>query len=558
MNNESTAVGRVKTALVFDQGESGVAVIAGIVAQIRSKPSRKRLSITGPAVFSPEVIQHLNETVLAVVDRITSELESDPKSYELSVVNLGAASASGVGLKISGFSADAAVMTALLSAALELPIPQPLAMTGHVASTTGDIRAVESLPSKLKAALDDPDTRLFVYPSATADASMKTFTPKEAMDIEEAVTDAKCRIQTTGVKDVCDLIQAVFSEEAMVTAGLHAGFFDMETNSRSRNTPVERAAFHLARENEKRFWRVLESHLLSGRCSEAKDLMVTRVGFQCRRKRYPEGIGRKLLHLVLSLPPAVRRLKTLFPLLSMEHCLDLARFSGKDDHEDVAILFDAAPGKSIARKAEERKSSVGITNSTEASAAVDTVLDMISADSLSRKFGLPIDAARAAYAIGEVVLESYEDFLDTVTAFYLHLIRHTNSITTLVDMDEAASEAYDLLDRAFRNKGGADVAWAEARHGTKGGLRFIIDVMTEQFKTEQQAKHVNRVFKETADPLDWKAREAFMEAFLARIESHLPEEIRNQPAERYTRHYEPIVRIYVQSMDQVREKLRNL
>jgi len=242
----------------------------------------------------------------------------------------------------------------------------------------------------------------------------------------------------------------------------------------------------------------------------------------------------------------------------MEHCLDLARFSGKDDHEDVAILFDAAPGKSIARKAEERKSSVGITNSTEASAAVDTVLDMISADSLSRKFGLPIDAARAAYAIGEVVLESYEDFLDTVTAFYLHLIRHTNSITAPVDMDEAASEAYDLLDRAFRNKGGADVAWAEARHGTKGGLRFIIDVMTEQFKTEQQAKHVNRVFKETADPLDWKAREAFMEAFLARIESHLPEEIRNQPAERYTRHYEPIVRIYVQSMDQVREKLRNL
>jgi len=558
MDNESAIVGKVKTALVFDPGESGMAVIAGIAAQVRSKSSRKRLVINGPAVFSPEAIRHIRRTVLPVVDRIASKLGSDPKSYELSVVNLGAASASGVGLKISGYSADAAVMTALLSAALELPVPQSLVMTGHVASAVGDIRAIESLPAKLKAALDDPDIRQFAYPSFTADASLKVLTPREAMNIEEAVTDAKLRFHITGVKDVCDLVQATFSEEGVVTAGLQVGFFDMKTDTRSRKTPIERAALHLVRDGENRFWNVLQNHLLAGRCSEARDLLVTRVGFQCRQERYPEGIGRKLLHLVQSLPPAVRRLKTLFPLLLMDRCLELARFAVKDDHEDVAILINAASGKFIKKKAGERDSSPGITKATEATAAVEAVLDMISADSLARKFGLPVDAARAAYVMDEVVLDSYEDFLDTVTGFYLHLIRHTNSIAALVDMDEAASEAYDLLDRAFRNKGGADAAWAEARHGTKGGLRFIIDVMTEQFKTEQQAKHVNRVVKESVDPLDWMAREAFMEAFLDRIRPHLPQEIRNQPAERYTRHYEPVLRVYVQSLDRVKEKLRNL
>jgi len=558
MDNESAAIGRVKTALVFDQGESRVAVISSIVAQVQSKPCHERLSITGPAVFSSEVIQHLEETILAVVDRITHVLGLGPKYYELSVVNLGAASASGIGMNITGYSADAAVMSALLSAALDLPLPPSLVITGHVASADGDIRSVESLPAKLQAALEDSKIRQFVYPFATADASLKALTPKEALEIEEAVTDAKSQIQTTGVKDINDLVQASFSEEAMVLAGLQSGFFDMETTASPRNTPVDRATHHIARQNDKRFWHVLESHLLSSRCTEAHDLLLTMTHFQARRKKYPEGFGQKLLQLVQSMPPAIRRLKTLFPLLPMEQCLELSRFSRKGDHKDVALLIDAALGKFFARKAEEREGLPKITSTTEASAAVDTILDMINTESLARKFGIPIDAARAAYVMGEVVLDSYEDFLDTITAFYIHLIRHTNSMAGLVEPREAAHEAYDLLDNAFKNKGGADAAWAEARHGTNGGLRFIIDVMTEQFKTDQQTKHVNRVFKETVDPKNWKAREAFMKTFLERIGPHIPEEIRSQSVERYTRHFEPIVRIYIQSLDRVRELLRNL
>ncbi len=86
----------------------------------------------------------------------------------------------------------------------------------------------------------------------------------------------------------------------------------------------------------------------------------------------------------------------------------------------------------------------------------------------------------------------------------------------------------------------------------------MLDLMTEQFKTEQQAKRVSRAFKAALDPLDWDARVAFMAAFIRRMGDHLPPEIREQPPQRFARHYEQILRTYVQSLDRVKQLLNRL
>jgi len=558
MGSGSKVVGRVKTALVLGQGESRVALISNILARVQPTLKPKRLSVAGPAVFSAEIIQHFEDTVLTTVDRIVHGLGLESKSFELSVVNLGAASVSGIGMDISGYSADVAVMTAMLSAALELPSPQSIIVTGHVASADGDIRPVESLPVKLEAALKDEAILHFICPSPAADGSCRILTPKETQNIEDAVIAAKNMIRISEVTDIFDLVKTMFSDETIVVSGLRSGFFGRKSVSITGNAPTDHAAQYLLSENESRFWRTLENHLLSERCTDARHLLLTRINFQVCRKEYPKGFGRELYQLILSLPPSIRRLKVLFPLVPLDKCLELSRFFLESDLKDVELLIEAALGKIIPKNTDDKKSSPTTRSHGVASASADTVLDLIRSESLAEKIGLPIDAARASYAMGAVVLDSHQDFLDTVSAFYIHLLRHTNSISGSVELRKASDNAYHLLDQAFEGKGGAVAAWAEARHGTNGGLRFVIDVMTEQFKTEQQLKYINSVFKEVVDPLDWDAKEALMAAFLDRMGQHLPDEVRKQPVKRYIRHYEPIVRFYIKSLDQVKDLLRRL
>jgi hypothetical protein len=94
-------------------------------------------------------------------------------------------------------------------------------------------------------------------------------------------------------------------------------------------------------------------------------------------------------------------------------------------------------------------------------------------------------------------------------------------------------------------------ALVESQDGTRGGLRHIFDRLTEELKREQTERHFHLVFTEMVDPLDWEARLALMSAFLERIGLSLPPKVRDGPPERYAANYEPIIRYYVESLDQV-------
>jgi len=80
--------------------------------------------------------------------------------------------------------------------------------------------------------------------------------------------------------------------------------------------------------------------------------------------------------------------------------------------------------------------------------------------------------------------------------------------------------------------------------------------LTEQFKAERQAKHVNRVIKEAITPLDTDAQISLISVLLKRLAPHLPEEIAIASPERFIEHYEIIVKAYVRSLDKINEVFR--
>ena len=556
----SSYAGRANTVLVFGHGDGATAVITTVVVRVREKGGGERVRFTGPATFEKKTADHIMEVVLSAADSILRALNLPEKYFDISVVNLDAASITEVGLNISGFSADVPILLAILSASLQMAVPEDIVSTGHIASPDGDIRMVRNLPTKFAAAVEANSIKRFVHPAIAEESSLDSLFPGERQKTDDALARAKRSIRTIAVHDMGELVRAVFSDEEAALASLRNGFYMASVSTFTAETVVGRAVQFLAQNNEKRFFAILEHQLLQGRNDDARDLLLALAQFQIHRKTYPRGLGRGLLRLIQSLPPEIRRLKLDFPLIPMSECIQLTQFAKESDHEDVRLLFraDFAEKTWLPARVPNPTGPGESTGTDQYKGTLQSILSEISAETLTNLIGLPIDTARAAYIMDSVTVDSYEEFNDTIASFYLHLVRHIRKLPDPVDSNAAGPEAFALLERTFSKKGGLQAALAEARNAINGGLRLVLDLVTEQFKREEQEKHVNRVLKSALDPLDWKSKVGLMGALMKRLEPHLGPDILSQPPERFGVHYEAIIRTYLESMGRVNSVFRSL
>ena len=179
MAGKTKVIGRATTAFVFGPSNNQKAVISAIVVRRTGRADRERLRYTGAVKFSDTVTGHIQDTILPIIDRILAGLGLPQANFEISAVNLGAASTLDVGINISGYSADIAVFAACLSEGLQTPLTNDFVVTGHIASLEGDIAAVRAIPTKLEGVKTDETIRRFIYPDLEKDRSLKALSPKE-------------------------------------------------------------------------------------------------------------------------------------------------------------------------------------------------------------------------------------------------------------------------------------------------------------------------------------------------------------------------------------------
>jgi len=559
MSTAATSIGRTRTVLVFGAGNDARAVISSVVAHRKDHANSERISLAGPVAFEKSVIEHIRDILLPIVDNILDSLGLDKKSFEISVVNPGGISVSDLGARVSGFSADVPVLLAMLSAALGIGIADDIVSTGHIASSDGDIAAVKAMGTKISSAFEDKSINHFVYPALDRDRSLAVLSPAERQEVEVAVINAKSRLKMTAVNDITDLIQAVFADEAIGLSSLQEGFFAVEGSKISRGNPVSSVAGFLAENNEKRFWNVLERYFHAAENESTKKLLLAYSQFHIRTKMYPKEFGRKLIQLLRSLPPGTRKGRINFPVLATLECVKLTQFAGESDTEDIGLLYDAVQGKAIWTEpvitARAKAAGDQIEDDTD-QGLVDSIVSQIDSTSLAKTVGVPIDTARATYMLNSLTAKSNEEFHDVITGFYLHLQRHMHSVSESVDMNRVRDDAVALVERTFADKGGVTSAMNEASDAIHGGMKFILDCLTEQFKTESQTRHVNRVIREALGPLNREAQICFISALLKRLAFHLPCEIASASPERFIDHYEIIVKAYVKSLDKINEVFR--
>lgn len=561
MAGNTKVIGRANTALVFGHDNNQKAVISAIVVRRAGRADSERLRYTGAVKFFDTVMEHIQDTILPIIDRILEDLGLPQVNFEISAVNLGAASTLDVGINISGFSADAAVFLAMLSEGLQVPLTDDFVATGHIASLEGDIAAVRAIPAKLEAAKADDAVRRFIYPDLEKDKSLEVLSPKEGDRSIAAIMAARDSIRTKAVGGVGELVREVFADEDVILASLKEGFFEISGTLDKSSNPVSDAVHFLADNNERRFWNVLEQHFLQGECEKGNGLLAAYAQFFVARQSYPADLGVGLYQLVCSLPPALRRLKIKFPILDTGMCIELSQFATRSDHGDVLKLFDAAHTRNMWQRTKPYPSTEPTETETPDFDCIvfDAVTSQINEQALAHEFGIPIDSARGAYVLDSSTIISYDEFMDTLEAFYIHVLRYVSSGTEQsLDVAKARPETIALLERAFHGKGGAEAAFARARDGIQGGMRSILDGFTEQYKAEKQVAYVQRVFKDAIASMDWDARVRFMSGAMKRLGPFLPSELRNEPPERFVRSYEAIVRAYVESIDGVGRLLRTL
>ncbi len=557
--SECASLGRANMVLVHGQAPDVKGALSAVIARVESKPESGRITFAGSVTLSPEVVLHIQEVVLPIVDRITDELGLHQKNFEISAVNVGAASAMDRSMRISGFSADVPIFLALLSSVLDLPVPDDIVATGHLASVQGDIRAVQSLPEKIEAASTSSVVKRFLYPSLKHDASLAALIPKEAESMAAGIVGGSAKLKLRGVGDVAELLRSVFLEKDLVLSGLRKGYLRWQGGLPQKKSALSRATVVLAQQGESRFWRALESALLEGCNQVSHALFVALSQYHQRFDTYPVGLGQRLHQLVASLPPTTRRLKTVFPLFAPKDLLALTHLADAADLKDVRLLFMADAGAGFSSVNEVREKVDGVDgDETKGKDALAAVFSLIAPAAVASKIGVPIETARSSYIADSILAESQEEFDEAITAYYMHMIRHCRGLPKMAEGGAAKAEAMDLVERAFAGQGGYSAAKAEARWGVNGGLRFVFDRMTAYFKKSEAEKYVNMTLKIAFDEDDWPRRVAVTKAFMDRLAPYLPSDILAEPAGRYSGSLEVLVRLYIESLENLNALMRSL
>jgi len=548
------AIGIVNMALVSGMGKAVISQI--VIRRIKQRAGSKRLRFVGKVRFSEAVQEHTKNIILPIIDRIVDTLGLDKENFKISAVNLGAASARDAGIDVSGLSADVSLFIAILSEALQIPVSSDFIVTGHIASANGDISAVEGIPAKVEAAQKDISVRFFIYPDLD-DESLKVLSPNLMDNSIKAIMAARDHLRTRAVRDIGQLVRLVITEESVVWAGLKEGFFRTSMIPDKFNNPIQDVISFLTCNNQERFWNVMY-YLFNKEPEKGKQLLDVFVQFFLGEKKYPKGFGAGLLHLMHSLSSDAR-CRIDFPILDRDLCTKLISYTKDSDYDDRRILLNVIDGENIEDTCPINIQPEFKLSDSECS-VFNTIVSLINEQALAKKFSA-IDSARASFILESLKVKSQEGLFNILQTYYIHMQRYTGSSPEKPDMGEARCEVIKLVESTFYDKGGGKAAFVQARDCTQGGIRSIIDMITEHYKAQKQDAYINRVFKDAIADMDLQERVKCIKAVIKEVGRFLPEEIKNQPPEKFARSdetIETIIRTYVRCSDKFNQSLSRM
>ena len=190
---------------------------------------------------------------------------------------------------------------------------------------------------------------------------------------------------------------------------------------------------------------------------------------------------------------------------------------------------------------------------------IQQFLRSLSEREIARAVKIPHDEARIRFPLRSNTVNSYDEFESIIGAYVQHHYSACIAVGGQIPRSQAESEAKEILDREYQGRDGTAVnAYHDARHGTGGALRKILDVIAESYMHQAVEKHIRHVFDSYVQPHSWEQKLRFITAFIDACDHVLdPSIVRSQP-ERYAQNYEELVRSYIRGLEQTSSIFRRL
>jgi len=192
-------------------------------------------------------------------------------------------------------------------------------------------------------------------------------------------------------------------------------------------------------------------------------------------------------------------------------------------------------------------------------ALIDDLLAELDEREIARRVGLPHDEARVRYPLRRNTVGSFDEFSDTISDYYNHHFTRCVSGGGRLSHSEAAGRAKEILDREYRRRQGDIVAaFNDARDGTNGGLRVVLDAIAEALKAESVERYVRDAFDRHVAPNAWEDKVEVIRQFILQCGANLASSIRADQPERYAQNYQELIRSYVTALQRTSSVFRRL
>ena len=191
--------------------------------------------------------------------------------------------------------------------------------------------------------------------------------------------------------------------------------------------------------------------------------------------------------------------------------------------------------------------------------SVTSLLDAINERTIARRIGIPHDEARMRYALSANTVDDFEAFTRVIADYYNYHFTSCVSYGGSLSAAEAASRAKEILEREYRRRNGTIVtAFNNAHDGTSGGLRGLLDMLAENLKAESVRLYMRHMFDTHVAPNSFDDKVEIIRDFISFCGPLVADSIDASRPERYAYDYEPLIRSYVQALEQTSSMFRRL
>lgn len=192
-------------------------------------------------------------------------------------------------------------------------------------------------------------------------------------------------------------------------------------------------------------------------------------------------------------------------------------------------------------------------------ATLDTLLAALDERRIAREIGIPHDEARMRYALRSNTVPDFHTFSaiigDYMRHHYAACISHGGTLSPV----EAVGRAKEILDREYRRSNGDMMsAYGNAVDGVEGGLRTVLDRLSDALKVEAVERYTRDCFDRLVAPNDWDRKVELIRQFVRHLGHQLNGSIQADRPERYASDYKELIRGYVEGMRRTSSIFRRL